>query len=74
MTFLLTQAQLTRLDNQKVGRQGFATEAEAAAAAERIASAKLRVALLSSKVGSLLILTSWAHPLHAHCLEFNRQL
>lgn len=43
------QAQLTKLDNQKVGRQGFATEAEAAAAAERIASATLRVALLSSK-------------------------
>ena len=47
---LRMQAALTQLDGQKVGRQGFASEAEAAAAAERIAAAQLQVASLSSKV------------------------
>jgi len=44
------QAVLTRLDDEKVGRQGFASEMEAAAAASRIAAARLTVASLSSKV------------------------
>ena len=48
----LLQAALTQLDGQKVGRQGFATEAEAAEAAGRVAAAQLQVASLSSKVSS----------------------
>jgi hypothetical protein len=47
---LLLQAALTQLDGQKLGRQGFATEAEAAEAARRVAAAHLAVLSLSSKV------------------------
>ena len=51
MGYWLLQAALTQLDGQKVGRQGFATEAEAAQAAKRVTAAQLLVASLSSKVG-----------------------
>jgi hypothetical protein len=52
----LLQAALTQLDGQKVGRQGFASEAEAAQAAARVAAAQLQVAALSSKVSPALML------------------
>ena len=49
---LCLQAALTQLDGRKVGRQGFADEGDARAAAARIAAADLSVAALSSKVAA----------------------
>lgn len=44
------QAALTQLDGEKVGRQGFASAAEAEAAAQRIRESALTVAALTNKV------------------------